>query len=73
MSRRFQITLTESQYEFLRRASESTSLSVAELVRRAIDEKYPAGKTLSRREFTVAVWRRPPAPATGRRSGVRLD
>ncbi len=73
MSRRLHITLTDEQYDYLNHASERTSLSVAELIRRAIDEKYPASSgTASRREFTVAVWRRPGAGGQGRRSGIRL-
>ena len=49
MSRRFHVTLSDDQYAYLSLASERTSLSVAELVRRAIDEKYPASASSARR------------------------
>jgi hypothetical protein len=74
MSRRLHIMLTDDQYAFLTRASERTSLSIGELIRRAIDEKYPVTRE-SRlgREFTLALWRRPTRPERGRRSGFPLD
>jgi hypothetical protein len=66
--------LTDDQYSFLVGASERTSLSIDELIRRAVDEKYPAsrGSRLGH-EFTLALWRRPRHPEPGRRSGFRLD
>jgi Ribbon-helix-helix domain len=76
MSRRFHITLGESQYDYLSRASERTSISMAELIRRALDEKYPASHAIpSEDEFTIAVWRRPErrAGTNGRRAGTALD
>jgi hypothetical protein len=74
MSRRVHLTLSDQQHDFLVRASERTSLSVAELVRRAIDEKYPGSAAAPNgREFTLALWRRPAVPNSGRRSGIRLD
>lgn len=42
MSRRTQITLTDAQYERLRRESERTGMSLAELVRRALSIAYGA-------------------------------
>ena len=66
--------ITDEQYSFLTRASERTSLSIGELIRRAVDEKYPASRgTRLGREFTLALWRRPKHPEYGRRSGVRLN
>ncbi|MCC6945560.1 MAG: ribbon-helix-helix domain-containing protein [Thermomicrobiales bacterium] len=41
MSHRTQITLTDVQYERLRRESERTGLAIAELVRRSLDETFP--------------------------------
>jgi hypothetical protein len=74
MSRRLHIMLTDDQYMFLKRASEHTSLSIAELIRRAVDEKYPASREMRfGREFTLALWRRPKTATGGRRSGIRLD
>ena len=40
MSHRTQITLTEEQYERLLVESRRTGLSIAELVRRAVDRRY---------------------------------
>jgi hypothetical protein len=74
MSRRLHIMLTDDQYAFLTRASQRTSLSIGELIRRAVDEKYPVNReSRLRGEFTLAVWRRPKTPEQGRRSGVPLD
>ena len=42
MSHRTQITLTDEQYDRLRRESEQTGLGLAELVRRAVDQCYRA-------------------------------
>jgi ribbon-helix-helix protein len=43
MARRTQITLTEEQYERLTTLSEQTGVSLAELIRRAVDRTYAAG------------------------------
>jgi 16S rRNA U516 pseudouridylate synthase RsuA-like enzyme len=40
MARRTQITLTDGQYEQLKRESERTGASLAELVRRALAQAY---------------------------------
>ncbi len=40
MSHRTQITLTDEQYELLCRESKRGGVAIAELVRRAVDEKY---------------------------------
>lgn len=42
MSHRTQITLTDEQYERLRRESARTGVGLAELVRRALDRCYGA-------------------------------
>jgi hypothetical protein len=74
VSHRLHITITESQRHVLSRAADETSLSVAELVRRAIDEKYPDwDDSPNLDEFTVAVWRRSPPERPRYRSGIRLD
>ena len=74
MSRRLHIMITDDQYAYLTGASERTSLSIGELIRRALDEKYPASGEMRRsREFTFALWRRPRGAERGRRSGFRLD
>ena len=46
MAHRMQITLDDAQYERLREEAERTGASLAELIRRAVDEKY-------RRQFTI--------------------
>ncbi len=44
MSRRFQVVLTDRQYHFLDEEADRSGVSVAELIRRAIDTTYaPAG------------------------------
>jgi hypothetical protein len=42
MSHRTQITLTDAQYERLRRESAHSGVGLAELVRRALDRSYGA-------------------------------
>ena len=46
MAHRMQITLDDRQYERLRRESERTGASLAELIRRAIDRAYGADLTV---------------------------
>ncbi|MBX3071715.1 MAG: ribbon-helix-helix domain-containing protein [Thermomicrobiales bacterium] len=53
MSHRTQITLTDDQYERLLTESERTGLSIAELVRRSIDDLYPSRRSHS--EFVAAL------------------
>jgi hypothetical protein len=48
MSHRTQITLEDEQYERLLGESAATGLSLAELVRRAVDREYGAGSTQER-------------------------
>jgi hypothetical protein len=49
MSRRTQITFKDRQHRFLLEESVRTGLSMAELVRRAIDDVYRPGKRLKLR------------------------
>ncbi|HEY2372722.1 MAG TPA: hypothetical protein VGH82_09255 [Gaiellaceae bacterium] len=74
MSRKTQITLTDRQHAFLRTESERTDLSMAELVRRAIDRTYrPELRPRVRGyEVSVGVWNRPDAAIVGRRKNRRL-
>jgi hypothetical protein len=73
MSRRTQITLTDRQHSFLRDEANRTGLSLAELVRRAIDSAYRrhSRPTVSGFELSVGAWRRPDAAVVGRRGGPR--
>ncbi len=64
MARRIHITLTDEQFSFLKHESELTSISVAELTRRAIDTTY--GVTSPRTVHLITH-------AAGRRAGIALD
>jgi hypothetical protein len=70
MSRRTQITLTDRQHAFLVDESRRTGLSLAELVRRAVDGVYrPFDRPrVGGFELSVGVWRRPDAALAGRRT-----
>jgi hypothetical protein len=75
VSRRTQITLTDRQHAFLAGESFRTGLSMAELVRRAIDGTYRRGlfpRVVRGFEVTAGVWHRPDASAVGRQPGGRL-
>lgn len=60
MSHRTQITLTDEQYERLQSEVARTGMSMAELVRRAIDRTYVAGDDVERRlaglRASAGVW-----------------
>jgi hypothetical protein len=73
MGRRTQVTLRDEQYEYLHGEARRTGLSVAELVRRAIDETYRPEARRRVRGFDVGfgVWRAPDAALAGRRAGTR--
>ncbi len=74
MSRRMHIQVSERQHAFLNGEADRTGLSVAELVRRAVDRVYRPGvrPTTGGVELSVGVWRRPDAAIAGRRPGIRL-
>jgi hypothetical protein len=74
MSRRTQIVLTDRQHAFLSSESSRTGLSLAELVRRAIDGSYrPYERDKVRGyEFSIGLWKRPDAAVVGRRPPGRL-
>ncbi|NUR76694.1 MAG: hypothetical protein HOQ28_10475 [Thermoleophilia bacterium] len=63
MSRRFQLILSETQYQFLSAEANRSSVSVAELIRRAIDGTY--GPTGEKRVHFITH-------TLGRRSGFRV-
>ena len=69
MSRKTQITLTDRQHAFLAGESTRTGLSLAELVRRAVDGTYRphAREKVSGYELSIGLWRRPDAAVVGRR------
>lgn len=74
MSRRTQITLTDRQHAFLVTEADRTDLSMAELVRRAIDSVYrPEVRPKIRGyEVSAGMWKRPDAAVIGRRRNRRL-
>jgi hypothetical protein len=75
MSRRTQITLTDRQHAYLLGESERTGLSLAELVRRAIDSVYRphVRPRVPGYELSLGFWRRPDAAVVGRRNVRRLS
>ena len=69
MSRRTQITLTDRQYAFLRAEAERSGLSLAELIRRAVDGWFRPHIRPKVKGWEVALgaWKRPDAAMVGRR------
>jgi hypothetical protein len=63
LSHRFQLVLSEKQYVFLTAEANRSSVSVAELIRRAIDTAYAPGGTRNVHVITHTL---------GRRSGLRV-
>jgi hypothetical protein len=63
LSRRFQLILSEAHYAFLSAESNRSSVSVAELIRRAIDATY--GPTGTKKVHLITH-------TLGRRSGLRV-
>jgi hypothetical protein len=74
MSRKTQVTLTDRQHAFLADEAHRTDLSMAELVRRAIDTVYRPEQRprADGYELSVALWRRPDAALIGRRRSRRI-
>jgi len=75
MSRRTHVTLTDGQHSFLLAESSRSGLSLAELVRRAIDATYrpEARRRAEGFELSLGVWRRPDAAVVGRRPPRRIS
>lgn len=69
MSRKTQITLTDRQHAFLWDEKLRTGLSVAELIRRAVDRTYRPSlrERVPGFEVSLGLWRRPDAAVVGRR------
>jgi hypothetical protein len=74
MSRKTQLTLTDRQHAYLIGESIRTGLSMAELVRRAIDRVYrPESRPrVPGYELSLGLWKRPDAAVVGRRRERRL-
>jgi hypothetical protein len=73
VSHRTHITLTDAQYAFLRGEAARTGLSVAELMRRAVDHTFRPDARRRVRGFEIGfgVWGEPDAASAGRRAGLR--
>ena len=73
MSRRTQITLTDRQHAFLVDESVRSGLSIAELVRRAVDLTFRPHLRPRLRgvEVSLGVWSRPDAALAARRPPKR--
>jgi ribbon-helix-helix CopG family protein len=65
MSHKIQITLSDEQYEFLKAEADRSSVSIAELIRRAIDSVYGILVGLKKVHLITHT--------LGRRAGLRLD
>ena len=74
MSRKTQLTLTDRQHAYLIGESIRTGLSMAELIRRAIDKVYrpELRPKVPGYELSLGLWRRPDAAVVGRRKERRL-
>ncbi len=68
MPRRTQITLSEAQYDLLRYEAIRSDLSLAELIRRAVDIVYRPHirPKVAGYEINVGVWRQPDIAVVGR-------
>ncbi len=68
------VMLSDRQHAFLADEAERTGLSMAELIRRAVDGVYrPNGRErLNGLELSLGVWRRPDAAVAGRRTQRRI-
>jgi hypothetical protein len=74
MSRRFTMFLEDAQYDALTAEAWRSSLSMAELIRRAIDRSLDldSARRTNGLEVSFGVWKRPDAAVVGRRPGVRF-
>jgi hypothetical protein len=74
MSRKTQLTLTDRQHAYLVGESLRTGLSMAELVRRALDKVYRPHlrPRVPGYELSFGLWKRPDAAIIGRRRERRL-
>jgi hypothetical protein len=71
MSQKITVVVNDETYAFLKQESERTSVSISELVRRALDRIYRLrGRRTTGVEIRFAIWRR---RIFGRRAGVAFD
>ena len=69
MSRKTQITLEDGQHELLKTEAALAGVSMAELIRRAVDQVYRpwVRPKVNGYELSFAFWKRPDAAVVGRR------
>jgi hypothetical protein len=69
MSRKTQITLTDAQHALLKAEAAVAGVSMAELIRRAVDRVYRPWirPTVHGYEVNLGLWKRPDAAVVGRR------
>lgn len=69
VTRRMHVIVTDRQHAFLHDESERSGLSIAELVRRAVDATYRPHERprVDGFELSLGLWRRPDAAVLGRR------
>jgi hypothetical protein len=69
VSRKTQITLEDKQHELLKAEAAIAGVSMAELIRRAVDRVYRpwTRPTVRGYEVNFGVWKRPDAAVIGRR------
>ena len=74
VSIRIHIQISEKMYRRLTTIANRTGLSVAELIRRAIERVYwPADlPKMKGFEISVGIWKRPDASIVGRRPGLKI-
>ena len=69
MSRKTQITLEDGQHELLKAEAALAGVSMAELIRRAVDYAYRpwVRPKVHGYELSLGIWKRPDAAVVGRR------
>jgi hypothetical protein len=74
VSIRIHIQISEKMYRRLTRIANMTGLSVAELIRRAIERVYWPGELPKMKGFEISLglWKRPDASVVGRRPGIKI-
>jgi hypothetical protein len=71
---RFNLFMTQRQYDCLSAEADRTGLAMSELVRRAVDRtlRPEVRPKVNGVELSVGLWRRPDAAVAGRRPGIKL-
>jgi hypothetical protein len=74
VSIRIHIQISQKMYRRLTRIANLTGLSIAELIRRAIERTYWPGELPRMKGFEISfgLWKRPDASVVGRRPGIKI-